>query len=86
MHRRAALRTNTGIDHAPEALPTNGLLTSTVVGYNVDRIRSFARRMRENAAKKTTRAKRRSGTWTDVLSTASQRNVPAPGGPDRPPP
>jgi hypothetical protein len=46
---------------------TSILLAFTVAGYNVDRIRSFVDRMAVEATAPRTRAKRRQGTWTDLL-------------------
>ncbi len=59
---------------------TSVLLAFTVAGYNVDRIRSFVARKKSEATSPRTRAKRRSGTWTDLLGAAHQ-----PAGPDPPP-
>jgi hypothetical protein len=59
------------------------LLASTIVGYNVDRIRSFLARKAEEvqqAAGRPTRAKRRRGTWSDLLDVESNASGPDPPG------
>ena len=43
------------------------LLGFTVAGYNLDRIRSFRAKKRAEAETKPTPAKRRRGTWNDVV-------------------
>jgi hypothetical protein len=42
------------------------MLAFTVVGYNLDAIRSFLAK-KETGTTKKTRAKRRKGTWTQLL-------------------
>ncbi|MDP9243216.1 MAG: hypothetical protein M3O84_08600 [Actinomycetota bacterium] len=61
------------------------LLVSTVVGYNIDRIRSFVARKREEASAKRPRAKRRTGTWDDLLSTPESSTARPPDDPAPPP-
>jgi hypothetical protein len=49
---------------------TSILLAFTVAGYNIDRIRSFIDRMAVEATAPRKRAKRRQGTWADLLGEA----------------
>jgi hypothetical protein len=56
-----------------------------VVGYNLDRIRSFNRRLKEKAAAKRTRAKRRTGTWDKLLGAPASSTPQPPDDPDPPP-
>jgi len=44
------------------------LLGFTIAAYNLDRIRSFRARQAEDEAEPVRRAKRRKGTWSDVLT------------------
>jgi hypothetical protein len=56
------------------------MLACTVAGYNVDRIRAFIARTTQAITAPKTRAKRRKGTWEDILGF-----TPPPPGPDPPP-
>jgi hypothetical protein len=59
------------------------LLAFTVVGYNLDRIRSFLARKAEEKAeaeKPRERAKRKTGTWTDIASKRSSTGRDPPPG------
>jgi hypothetical protein len=59
------------------------LLGFTLAAYNLDRVRSFrAKQAQDNEAPRR-RAKRRRGTWADVVTTPNQvaaLNVPGPSG------
>ena len=52
------------------------LLGFTIAAYNRDRIRSFRAKQAEDEAKPVRRAKRRQGTWSEVVTRASD-GVPA---------
>jgi hypothetical protein len=52
------------------------LLGFTIAAYNLDRISSFRAKMAENEAKPVRRAKRRQGTWNDLITRHSD-GVPA---------
>ena len=56
------------------------MLACTVVGYNVDRIRAFVERTTQAIRAPKRRAKRREGTWEDILG-----STPPSPGPDPPP-
>ena len=46
------------------------LLAFTLAAFNLDRIRSFRAKVAGEAAKPITRARRRRGTWGDLLDVA----------------
>lgn len=55
------------------------MLAFTIAGYNIDRIRAFVLQTAvEWDAKKKTRAKRRRGTWSDVLDGERPSSGPDP--------
>jgi hypothetical protein len=58
------------------------LLGFTIAAYNLDRVRSFRAKLAELAAEPKRRAKRRLGTWRDVVPTEAE---PPEGEPKKPP-
>lgn len=63
------------------------LLAATIVGYNLEAIRSFAGKKtadRTAAPSKRTRKKRRKGTWADVID--PEQSTSGPSGFGRSPP
>ena len=57
------------------------LLGFTIAAYNLDRIRSFKAKQVEDEAAPVRRAKRRKGTWSDVITQDSESVPPKATGP-----
>lgn len=57
------------------------LLGFTIAAYNLDRIRSFRAKQAEDEATPDRRAKRRKGTWSDVITKDSESVPPTATGP-----
>jgi hypothetical protein len=59
------------------------LLAFTLAAFNMDRVRSFRSKFADTEARPRTRARRRRGTWRDLLdappTTASDRVLHPPG-------
>ena len=58
------------------------LLGFTIAGYNIDRVRSFRAKHRAQAEQTTPRTKRRSGTWSALLTDADGTSATPPTRPD----
>jgi hypothetical protein len=56
------------------------LLGFTVAAFNLDRIRSFLAKQAEQTSGAKTRAKRREGTWTQIVDAVPRSRSQAPPG------